>query len=281
MPTTNGSIQPSADFNKPLAGMRALITGASRGIGSGIALELARRGAHVIVNYFGNQAEAKAVCDQCSSFGVTSHAIQADVGTQEGAESLVAATVERLGGIDIAVSNAAYSDRHLMLDADLAGFRRTIDVSMWGAFHLVRASAKMMVEQDSGGNIVVVSSPHAQLAIPGAMAYNMAKAAIDQMARTAAVELAQYRIRVNIVHPGWIDTPGERKFFSEETLREQGEKLPWGRLGRPDEIGRGVAFLCDPANDYVTGSTLTIDGGIQLPWREMYRTKEKGESASR
>ena len=79
------------------------------------------------------------------------------------------------------------------------------------------------------------------------------------------------------MHPGWIDTPGERKFFSEETLREQGEKLPWGRLGRPEEIGRGVAFLCDPASEYITGSTLTIDGGIQLPWREMYRTAEKGE----
>ncbi len=112
------------------------------------------------------------------------------------------------------------------------------------------------------------------------MAYNMAKAAIDQMARTAAVELAQYRIRVNIVHPGWIDTPGERKFFSEETLAEQAAKLPWGRLGRSEEIGRGVAFLCDPGNDYITGSTLTIDGGIQLPWREMYRTEEKPDAAA-
>ncbi len=91
----------------------------------------------------------------------------------------------------------------------------------------------------------MISSPHAHLAIPGAMAYNMAKAAIDQMARTAAVELAHHRIRVNLVHPGWIDTPGERKFFSEQTLQEQGSLLPWGRLGRPEEIGRGVAFLCD------------------------------------
>jgi glucose 1-dehydrogenase len=165
----------------------------------------------------------------------------------------------------------------LMLDADFEGFKRTIDVTMWGAFHLTRASAKHLVNAGSGGNIVIISSPHAQMAIPGAMAYNMAKAAIDQMARTAAVELAQYRIRVNIVHPGWIDTPGERKFFSEQTLREQGEKLPWGRLGQPHEIGRGVAFLCDPASEYITGSTLTIDGGIQLPWREMYRTKEVGE----
>jgi glucose 1-dehydrogenase len=161
-----------------------------------------------------------------------------------------------------------------MLESDMKEFRRTIDVTMWGPFYLVRAAAKRMTEAGKGGNIVVISSPHAHLAMPGAMAYNMAKAAIDQMARTAAVELAHHRIRVNILHPGWIDTPGERKFFSEETLEREGKKLPWGRLGQSEEIGRGVVFLADPASAYVTGSTLTIDGGIQLPWREMYRVEE-------
>ncbi|MGV3485648.1 MAG: SDR family NAD(P)-dependent oxidoreductase [Planctomycetaceae bacterium] len=273
--SSNGS--PNSSAHRPLAGQRVLITGASRGIGRGIAIELARNGADIAINYFGHAEDAEAVCKQCREMGVNAVAIRSDVGTQQGAESLVASAIEKLGGLEIAVSNAAYSDRQLMLDADLTGFHRTIDVSMWGAFYLVRASAKQMVAAGNGGNIVVVSSPHAVMAIPGAMAYNMAKAAIDQMARTAAVELAQYRIRVNIVHPGWIDTPGERKFFSEDTLREQGEKLPWGRLGRPEEIGRGVAFLCDPGSEYITGSTLTIDGGIQLPWREMYRTSEKGE----
>jgi glucose 1-dehydrogenase len=149
---------------------------------------------------------------------------------------------------------------------------------MWGAFHFVRAAAAHMVEQGNGGNVVVISSPHAHMAIPGSMAYNMAKAANDQMARTAACELAQHRIRVNIIHPGWTDTPGERKFFAEETLRREGAKLPWGRLGKSEEIGRGVVFLCDPDNEYITGSTLTIDGGIQLPWREMYRINEAAQA---
>jgi glucose 1-dehydrogenase len=98
------------------------------------------------------------------------------------------------------------------------------------------------------------------------MAYNMAKAAVDQMARTAAVELLCHRIRVNIVHPGWTDTPGERKYFSEEVIERVAKTLPWGRLARPEEIARGVLFLVDPASDYITGSTLTIDGGLQLPW---------------
>jgi glucose 1-dehydrogenase len=128
----------------------------------------------------------------------------------------------------------------------------------------------MLSQPDRGpggrGSIVVVSSPHAYTAIPLSMAYNMSKAAIDQMARTAAIELVEHRIRVNIVTPGWIDTPGERKFFSEEDIRRAGSKLPWQRLGTPEEIGRGVVFLCDPASDYITGSSLTIDGGITLPW---------------
>lgn len=98
------------------------------------------------------------------------------------------------------------------------------------------------------------------------MAYNMSKAAIDHMARTAAIELVDHKIRVNLVHPGWIDTPGERRFATEEQIRAAGEKLPWKRLGQPEEIARAVIFLCDPASDYVTGSSLLIDGAISLPW---------------
>src|SRR6187401_2009541 len=100
----------------------------------------------------------------------------------------------------------------------MTGFRRTIDVTMWGAFYGVRASAQQMIKQGKGGSIVVVSSPHAVIPIPTAMAYNMAKAAIDHMARTAAIELVSHRIRVNLVHPGWIDTPGERKHFTEDQI---------------------------------------------------------------
>jgi glucose 1-dehydrogenase len=98
------------------------------------------------------------------------------------------------------------------------------------------------------------------------MAYNMAKAGLDQMARTAALELARHRIRVNIVYPGWTDTPGERKYFTEEVMARTGARLPWGRLGRPEEVARGVLFLVDPDSDYITGSILQIDGGVHLPW---------------
>lgn len=257
-----------------LTGKRAVISGASRGIGRGIALQMAKAGAEVVVNFRSHAEEADEVISECNRLGSKAHKVRADLGEQSDVERLIDESLELMGGLDIVVSNAAYSDRHLMLETDLGEFRKTIDVSMWGAFFLVRSGAKKMVEAGQGGNIVVISSPHAHMAIPGAMAYNMAKAANDQMARTAACELAHHRIRVNIIHPGWIDTPGERKFFSEETLEREGGKLPWGRLGQPEEIGRGVVFLCDPASEYVTGSTLTIDGGIQLPWREMYRVHE-------
>ncbi len=123
-----------------------------------------------------------------------------------------------------------------------------------------------MVKQGRGGSIVVVSSPHAVIAIPTAMAYNMAKAAIDHMARTAAIELVGDRIRVNIVHPGWIDTPGERKFFTDEQMEVGGKNLPWKRLGRPEEIAKAITYVLSDDAEYMTGATLSIDGGVSLPW---------------
>ena len=249
-----------------LKGRNALVTGASRGIGKGCAIEMARAGANVAINYFSHADEAEAVADEIRSFGGKALTLQGDVSSQQRVEEMVAETAAEFGSLDLFVSNAVYSDRQLMLDADLAGFRRTIDVGMWGAFYGLRAAAIQMVKQGNGGSIVVISSPHAVIPIPTAMAYNMAKAAIDHMSRTAAIELAEHRIRVNIVHPGWIDTPGERKFFSEEQLAAGGAKLPWKRLGRPDEIGKSVAFILSDDADYMTGSTVTVDGGVSLPW---------------
>jgi glucose 1-dehydrogenase len=257
-----------------LKGKRAVISGASRGIGRGIAIEFAKAGAEVVINYNSHPDEADEVAAICDKAGGKAYRVQADMADQAEVESLIDESVKLLGGLDIVVSNAAYSDRNLMLVADLDEFRKTIEISMWGAFYLVRSGAKKMVESGNGGNIVVVSSPQAHLGTPGSMAYNMAKAANDQMAKTAACELAHHSIRVNIIHPGWTDTPGERKFFSEETLAAEGSKIPMGRLGKPEEIGRAAVFLCDPDSQYITGSTLTIDGGIQLPWREMYRVHE-------
>ncbi|MCA9055608.1 MAG: SDR family oxidoreductase [Planctomycetaceae bacterium] len=249
-----------------LSGRNILITGASRGIGRGAALAAAAAGANVGINYRSHREEAEEVADLVQSHGGRAIPLQADVSSQESVEAMVEQFVSECGPLHGFVSNAAYSDREQMIDADMEGFRRTIDVSMWGAFYGVRASAQKMVAQKSGGAIVVVSSPHGVIPIPTAMAYNMAKAAIDHMARTAAIELAPHRVRVNIVHPGWIDTPGERKFFSDEQLNEGARSIPWKRMGTPEEIGRLITFLLSDDADYMTGSTVLMDGGISLPW---------------
>ncbi len=249
-----------------LTGRNALVTGASRGIGRACAVELARQGANVGINFRSHPEEAEEVAKEVRAAGAKAILLRADVADLKSVEEMVAKMAAELGSVDFFVSNAAYSDRQLMLEADMEGFRRTIDVTMWGAFHGLRASARQMVKQGQGGSIVIVSSPHAVLAIPTAMAYNMSKAAIDHMARTAAIELVGHRIRVNVVHPGWIDTPGERKFFTDEQMAAGGAKLPWGRLGRPEEIAKGVAFILSDDAEYMTGSTVAIDGGVSLPW---------------
>jgi glucose 1-dehydrogenase len=243
-----------------------LVTGASSGIGRATALALAQAGADVAINYLTYPEWTEELAEQIRGMGRRVLLCPVDIAQQEAVEAMVVQVAAELGRLDIFVSNAFYSDEDLFYRADLAGFRRTIDVTMWGAFYGLRASVNQMIRQGQGGAAVIVSSPHARTAFPRCMAYNMAKAALDQMARTAAVELFEHRIRVNIVHPGWTDTAGERKYFTEEELQKAAAGLPWGRLARPVEIARGVLFLVDPASDYLNGCTLTIDGGLQLPW---------------
>jgi glucose 1-dehydrogenase len=259
-------------MTKELDGQIAIVTGAGRGIGAAIAEALAAAGANVGVNDIQPPTET---VEACRAHGVQAIELVADVSDQSAVESMVQKTQDELGPVSIAISNAAYSDRELFYLANMDGFRKTIDVSMWGCFYLTRAVSNQMLQTKTAGSIVVISSPHAKKAIPGACAYNMAKAAIDQMARTAACELSPHRIRVNIIHPGWTDTPGERKFFHEDELQDRGANLPHGRLATGKDIANGVVFLCKPASNYMNGSTLTIDGGIQLPHDQLFRVQDR------
>lgn len=255
-------------------GKNALVTGSSKGIGAGVALELARQGANVTINCNSSVDQAEEVADVIRSLGRKALVVAADVSEQSAVEEMVAKTVAEFGSLDVFVSNAVYSDRELMLNADMDGFKRTVNVSMWGAFFGVRAASQQMVRQGNGGAITVISSPHANIPIPTAMAYNMSKAAIDHMARTAAIELVKYGIRVNIFHPGWIDTPGERKFFSEEDIQQGANSLPMGRMGTSEEMAKGVCFTLSDDAAYMTGSTMTMDGGVGLPW---WSNREEGK----
>ena len=247
-------------------GKNALVTGSSKGIGRAVAIELARGGANVAINCSSSRSVAEEVQREIESLGRKAIVVQCDVSDQAAVNDMVQKTVDAFGSLDLFVSNAAYSDRQLLLETDMAGFRRTIDVSMWGAFYGLMAASRQMVNQGKGGAITIVSSPHAKIAFPTAMAYNMAKAAIDHMSRTAAIELVKHGIRVNVFHPGWIDTPGERKFFTEEQLKEGAMSLPLKRLGSSEEMAHGICFTLSQEAAYMIGSTLTMDGGVELPW---------------
>lgn len=249
-----------------LKGRVAVVTGASMGIGRATAIAFGKAGANVVVNYRSHQEQAEETAQAIREAGAEALVCQGDVADQSAVEGIVEAATKKFGRVDMAVSNAVYSDREVFYEAQMEGFRRTIDVTMWGAFHLLRAAAQQMIRQGEGGSIVLVSSPHAFIPAPRSMAYNMSKAAIEHMARTAAIELSEFKIRVNIIQPGWTDTPGERKFASEDTLKTAGAKVPLGRLGTPEEMGEAILFLSDPRQSYMTGATLLVDGGISLPW---------------
>lgn len=249
-----------------LSGSVAIVTGASRGIGRATAIALGNAGASVVVNYHSHDEEADEVVAAVKNTGARSIKYRADVSDLVAVEAMVDRTVEEFGRLDIAIANAAFSERELFCEADMERFRRTVDVTMWGTFNLLRAASQQMIEQREGGSVVVVSSPHAFVPVPRSMAYNISKAAVEHMSRTAAIELAEHRIRVNILQPGWTDTPGERKFASEETLQAASKTLPFGRLGTSEEMADAILYFCNPHSSYVTGACLLVDGGITLPW---------------
>jgi glucose 1-dehydrogenase len=137
-----------------------------------------------------------------------------------------------------------------------------IDGTLAGGFQMAQLAARHMVERGGGGKIIFISSVHARIPYPRSVAYNAAKAGLNHMAFTIAAELCRHRINVNVIEPGWIDTPGEHETFGDEIMAQAGATLPWGRLGTPEDIGKAVAFLASDDADYITGTALLIDGGL-------------------
>lgn len=233
----------------------ALVTGASKGIGKGIALELGRAGFRVIVNYNSDRQGAESVVAELGNNAV---AIQANVG--------VAADVERMfqesGPVDVLVNNAGIQTWKPLLELTEAEWDRVIDTNLKGCFLCTQAAAKLMVaNQIRGGAIVNLGSGCNKLAFPNLVDYTASKGGIEMFTKSAAVELGQYGIRVNCVAPGAVEI--------ERTANEAGDYAgtwskitPLGRVGQPEDIARTVAFLVSPAADFVSGQTIWVDGGL-------------------
>jgi len=251
-----------------LDGKVALITGAGRGIGRGCAEAFVDVGAKVVLNDRPGSPDLAGTLEEIKTLGGTAWAIEADAFSRQGCEQLVETAVQAAGRIDILVSNVAFSRRADFLDCDPDQFEQGVQGTFISGFHIAQPVARHMVERGGGGKIIFISSVQAELPIARCAPYGASKAALNHMAETMSVELCQHHINVNAIEPGWIDTPGERATFSEETLEQEAQQLPWGRLGTPVDIGRAALFLASDYADYITGAILPVDGGFRFKdWR--------------
>lgn len=247
-----------------LQGKKALVTGAARGIGKGCALELARAGADVAINDRDRSTALEATATEIRALGRTVEIVEGDVFARPSCETVVSRALVALGHIDILVSNPARNIRDLFLDLKPAAFEEVIRGTLTSGFHMSQIVARHMVARGGRGKILFISSVHTWVSFARSVAYNAAKAGLNHLAFTMANELAPHRINVNLIEPGWIDTPGEHEAFGDEALAAAGAALPWGRLGKPEDVGKAAVFLCSDDADYVTGSALLVDGGIRF-----------------
>ncbi len=247
-----------------LTGRTALVTGAGRGIGRGCAVELARAGADIAINDRQASPDTDATLAEIRALGRKAILVDGDAFERTSVEGIVERAIAGLGKIDILVSNPAFSRRGDFLNYDPVLFERTLHGTLTAGFHASQLVARHMVERKQGGKIVFISSVHARIPYAASVAYNAAKSGLNHMARTIAAELIQYKINVNLIDPGWIDTPGEHIAFGDDAIKAGAELLPWKRLGTPEDIGRVATFLCSPAADYITGTSILVDGGYSL-----------------
>jgi glucose 1-dehydrogenase len=246
-----------------LEGRRAIVTGASSGIGRAIAIRLATAGAAVAVNHFSSheRRDAESVVAEINDLGGTALAVHADVGDELQVVQMVRQIVSELGGLEILVNNAGIETQAQILELSLELWERVLRTNLTGAFLCLREAGKVMVGRGRGV-IVNISSVHEHDPWPGFAHYCASKAGLKLLMQTAARELAPRGIRVVNVAPGAIETPINQLVLEDpEALRALVDAIPLGRLGRPEEIAAAVEWLISDEASYVTGTTFVIDGG--------------------
>lgn len=255
-----------------LHGQCAAVTGSGSGLGAAIAQSLARAGAFVTVNYSGAGHDAEQVVRNIADAGGTAIAVDADITKPNDVERLVETAVQRFGALDIMVANAGVQVDAPLLAMTLGQWEAALAVDLSGTFLCLQAAARAFVRQGlregvsrATGKVVCISSVHQVIPWAGHVNYAAAKGGVQQLMRTAAQELAGQRIRVNAVAPGAIRTAINRTVWSDP-VQEKAliELIPYGRLGAPEDVAAAVVWLASDEADYVTGTTLFVDGGMQL-----------------
>ncbi len=244
-----------------LRGQVAIITGASRGIGRAIALELSKQGAKIVINYAASSAAADAVVDTITQAGGDAISLQADVSKAEEVDALTNAVMEKFSRVDILVNNAGITRDTLLLRMKLEDWQAVIDLNLTGVFLCTKAASNIMLKQRSG-RIINITSVAGLMGNPGQANYSAAKAGVIGFTKAVAKELASRGITVNAVAPGFIATDMTSNLSNTEEIVKF---IPLGRYGQPEEIAGMVRFLAaDPAAAYITGQVFNVDGGMVM-----------------
>jgi glucose 1-dehydrogenase len=249
-----------------LQGRRAIVTGASSGIGAATARRLGTEGANVCVNFYSDKERpaAEQVAAAVGAAGGKGIAVQADVGNEADVERMVATTVKELGGVELLVNNAGIEKQIPLVDMSLQDWEAVIRTNLTGAFLCMREASKVF-GQHTGGVIVNMSSVHEFIPWPGFAHYCASKGGMKLLMETAARELAGKKIRVVNIAPGAIVTPINTFVLDDPEAKHAVEsEIPLGRMGSPEEIAAAVVWVASDQADYVTGTTIVIDGGMSL-----------------
>jgi glucose 1-dehydrogenase len=248
-----------------LAGATAIVTGGESGIGEACVDALVAAGARVVLTYHSDQVAAEAIAAR-SGGGARALAVRTDVADEAAVDALFGAAEHAFGPVTLLVNSAGLNMGGIKLvDMELARFDRVVKTDLYGPFLTCRRFARPLVAAGKRGRIVNISSIHERAPRVGAVEYDSAKGGLAQLTATLALELAPQGIAVNGVAPGMILTPMNERAVEDVAFRKQREAfIPWGRAGRAEEVATLVLYLLSPAADYITGSTITIDGALSL-----------------
>lgn len=255
-----------------LRGLAALVTGASSGIGLEVAKAMAAEGAAVAINYRSHREAAEELAQRIVAEGGRAVALAGDVSQEDDVAALFRKTSEAFGRIDVLVANSGIQKDAAVADMSLADWSAVLDVNLTGQFLCCREAIRCFRAQPmdgrparSAGAIISMSSVHELIPWAGHVNYATSKGGLRMMVRTLAQEVAQDRIRVNAIAPGAIRTPINKDAWdSEEALARLLRLIPYGRIGEPDDVARAAVWLASDEADYVTGTTLFVDGGMSL-----------------